>query len=57
MEIDEVKLAAFKENQKTQFLASQFERELLKLREAEDLVQSDPEMAELAQEEIRQLTD
>lgn len=56
MEIDQEKLAGFKENQKTQFLASQFENELPKLREAEGLAQSDPEMAELAQEEIAQLT-
>lgn len=57
MEIDQTKLTEFKENQKTQFLASQFESELEKLREAEGLAQSDPEMAELAQEEITQLTE
>jgi peptide chain release factor 1 len=56
MEIDQAKLAEFKENQKTQFLASQFESELVKLREAEGLAQEDPEMAELAQEEIKILT-
>jgi peptide chain release factor 1 len=56
MEFDQDKLAEFKEHQKTQFLASQFESELEKLREAEALAESDPEMAELAQEEIEQLT-
>lgn len=56
MEFDNDKLNEFKENQKTQFLASQFESELEKLREAETLAESDPEMAELAQEEIETLT-
>jgi peptide chain release factor 1 len=56
MEYDEQKLAEFKENHKTQFLASQFESELEKLREAEELAESDPEMAEMAKEEIIQLT-
>jgi peptide chain release factor 1 len=61
MEFDQDKLNEFKENQKTQFLASQFESELVKLREAEELAASDPEMAELAKDEIesleKQLTD
>lgn len=57
MEFDQDKLAEFKEHQKTQFLASQFESELEKLREAEALAASDLEMAELAQEEIAQLTE
>lgn len=56
MEFDQVKLEEFKENQKTQFLASQFESELEKLHEAEQLAESDPEMAELAKEEIVTLT-
>ncbi len=56
MNIDQDKLQEFKENQKTQFLSSQFESELLKLREAEGLAESDPEMAELAEEEITTLT-
>ena len=56
MEFDEAKLTEFKENQKTQFLASQFENELAKLREAEELAKDDPEMAELAAEEIEALT-
>lgn len=56
MEFDQEKLATFKENQKTQFLASLFERELEKLHEAQALADSDPDMAELAVEEIGQLT-
>ncbi|MFT5831863.1 MAG: peptide chain release factor 1 [Candidatus Paceibacteria bacterium] len=56
MEYDQEKLDEFKENQKTQFLASQFESELVKLTEAQELADSDPEMAELAVEEIAQLT-
>lgn len=56
MEFDQDKLQLFKEYQKTQFLASQFESELAKLREAEELAASDPEMAALAEEEITRLT-
>jgi len=56
MEFDQTKLAEFKDNHKTQFLASQFESELTKLTDAQELADSDPEMAELAQEEIAQLT-
>ena len=56
MEFDKDKLTEFKENHKTQFLASQFESELVKLTEAQELADSDPEMAELAKEEIEQLT-
>jgi peptide chain release factor 1 len=56
MEYDQDKLAEYKENHKTQFLASQFESELLKLTEAQELSDSDPEMAELAKEEIERLT-
>jgi peptide chain release factor 1 len=56
MEFDQDKLTEFKNNNKTQFLASQFESELVKLREAEELADSDPEMAELAAEEIKTLT-
>lgn len=56
MEFDQDKLTEFKEDQKTQFLASQFESELEKLREAEELAAADPEMAELAKDEIKQLS-
>jgi len=57
MEYDQDKLQEFKDNHKTQFLASQFESELLKLTEAQELADSDPEMAELAKEEIERLTE
>src|SRR6056297_356776 len=56
MEINQDQLAEFKNYNKTQFLASQFESELVKLTDAQELADSDPEMAELAQEEIAQLT-
>lgn len=56
MEFSQEKLQEFKDNQKTQFLASQFESELVKLTEAQELADSDPEMAELAKEEIAALT-
>lgn len=56
MEFDQEKLQEFKDNHKTQFLASQFESELVKLTEAQELADSDPEMAELAKEEIETLT-
>ena len=56
MEFDKDKLEEYKTNQKTQFLASQFESELEKLKDAEGLAASDPELAELAKEEIAVLT-
>ena len=52
MEFDEQKLQEYKDNHKTQFLASQFEAFLVKLEDAQALASSDPEMAELAKEEI-----
>jgi peptide chain release factor 1 len=55
MEFNQEKLALFKEHQKTQFLASQFETYLKKLHDAQLLADSDPEMAELAKEEIVEL--
>lgn len=61
MEFDTEKINQFKEHPKTQFLASQFEQYQDKLREAEALVTDEPQMAELAQEEIsllqKQLSD
>lgn len=57
MEFDEEKLQEFKENHKTQFLASQFESFQKKLEDAEELAASDPEMALLAQEEIATVTE
>lgn len=56
MEIDTTKLQEFKDHEKTQWLASQFESELAKLHEAESLAETDPEMAELAKEEIATLS-
>jgi peptide chain release factor 1 len=55
MEFDQEKFEVFKEHHKTQFLASQFSQYLKKLEEAQQLSESDPEMAELAREEIGEL--
>lgn len=55
MEFNEEKLELFHEHQKTQFLASQFDSYLQKLRDAEELAATDSEMAELAHEEIQEL--
>ena len=55
MEFDQAKLEEFKEHQKTQFLASVFEGDLVKLDESKKLADSDPDMAELAAEEIAML--
>lgn len=57
MEFSEEKLATFKENHKTQFLASQFDAFLKQREESEAMAATDPEMAELAQEEIKELTE
>jgi peptide chain release factor 1 len=54
MEHTPEKLAEFKEHQKTQFLMTQYEATAARLREAEALA-SDPEMAELAADEIASL--
>ena len=56
MVFDQTKLQEFKDHQKTQFLASQFESEYQKLVEAQELADSDQDMADLAQEEIAQLS-
>lgn len=55
MEFQEDILQGFKENSKTQFLAGQFEALRKQLEESEAMAASDPEMAELAQEEIESL--
>jgi peptide chain release factor 1 len=55
MEFSEEKIQLFKENQKTQFLAGQFEMLVRKRAESEVMAASDPEMAEMAQEEIDDL--
>ncbi len=55
MEHDQEKLNEFKENHKTQYLYTVYLSELQKLEEAKELADSDPEMAELAKEEIETL--
>jgi len=55
MEHDQEKLKEFQENQKTQYLATVYAKDLEKLDEARELASSDPEMAELATEEIKEL--
>ncbi len=55
MTFEDEKLSAFRENHKTQFLASQFDGFLKEREEAEEMVKSDPEMAELAEEDIKNL--
>ncbi len=55
MDHDIEKLAEFKENHKTQYLLSVYYAELQKLTDARELADSDPEMAELAKEEIETL--
>lgn len=55
MKWSDEKLNEFREHPKTQFLASQFESYLARLKEAEALSASDPEMAALATEEITEL--
>ena len=55
MEFSADKLQEFKENPKTQFLAGQFEVLVRKLEESQAMADSDPEMAEMAQEEIDDL--
>ena len=52
MEFKDTQLTLFREHHKTQFLAGQFDVYRRKLEEARSLAVSDPEMAELAQEEI-----
>tara|TARA_B100000745_G_scaffold175314_1_gene114773 strand:- start:2192 stop:3178 length:987 start_codon:yes stop_codon:yes gene_type:complete len=55
MEFDAEKLKTFREHHKTQFLASQFDAAYIRLEEAKALGESDPEMAELAKDEIKEL--
>ena len=55
MEHDQEKLQEFNENHKTQYLYTVYISELKKLEEARELADSDPEMAELAKEEIETL--
>lgn len=48
-------LANFRDNQKTQFLASQYDELAKKIKEVEDLAKADPSFAELAAGEIESL--
>lgn len=57
MEWNEEKLSEFRKHHKTQFLAGQFDDYRKKLTEAMELSDSDPEMAELAKDEIVSLTE
>lgn len=55
MEYDEKELQSFRDNQKTQFLAGQFDDLLQKQEVAKKMIEDEPEMAELAKEEINEL--
>lgn len=55
MEFSPEKLETFKEHPKTQFLASQFLDYLKKRDESAAMAEADPEMAELAKEEVAEL--
>ncbi|HEU4677091.1 MAG TPA: PCRF domain-containing protein [Candidatus Paceibacterota bacterium] len=55
MDYDQSKLAEFRENQRTQFLAGQFDELSRKHAEAAALLASDASMAELAEDEMRSL--
>jgi peptide chain release factor 1 len=57
MEFDTDKLQTFRENHKTQFLASQFDGFLKQREESEAMATSEPEMAELAEEDIKGLNE
>lgn len=57
MEFSEEKLELFNENVKTQFLCGQFNELLKKRTEAEELLESDPAMRSLAEEEIQGITE
>lgn len=55
MEFDSEKLNTFRENQKTQFIAGQFDMLQKQKEEAEALAASDPDMAELAADDIKNI--
>ncbi len=55
MDHDKDKLEEFKSHHKTQYLYTVYLDELKKLQESKELAETDPEMAELAQEEIATL--
>lgn len=56
MEFRDEQITQFKENHKTQFLASQFSALLASRESAAEMAESDPDMAELAAEEVAQIT-
>jgi peptide chain release factor 1 len=56
MEFLEEQISHFKDNPKTQFLCGQFLELLKKREESETLLKDEPDMAELAQSEINELT-
>ncbi len=55
MEFSEETLKTFRDNHKTQFLASQFDVLMRQRKESQEMADSDPDMAELVQEEIDEL--
>lgn len=57
MNFDQDKLQEFKDNPKTQYLAGQFEVLVRQLKEAEEMVANDPDMADLAQDDIASLNE
>ena len=57
MNFDQDKLQQFKDNPKTQYLAGQFEVLVRQLKEAEEMVESEPDMADLAQDDIASLNE
>lgn len=52
MEYNETELQTFRDNQKTQYIAQQFDDLTEKLKAAKKFIEDEPEMAELGQEEI-----
>lgn len=56
MEFNEDSLTLFRENQKTQYIASQFDTLMDELKSAESMA-ADPEMAELAAEEVARISE
>ena len=57
MDFESEKLELFRANQKTQFIAGQFDLLAEQKAEAETLAVNDPEMAELAAEAIKEIDD
>ena len=56
MEYNEEELQSFKDNHKTQFLAGQFDDFTKKIAAAQEMAVEDPDMAEMAAEEVATLT-